>query len=117
MTQRLHEKVRQIKEREAIRAWEFRQRHHSNGLWFRLREALVYAESAWAIGPEDAAALTQRGAFPLAVGKEFHPPKSIFIVSSAELLTLPSRVALPMRLGPELLGAEHLALLPFKPVG
>ncbi len=117
MSQRLQVRVRQIKEREAIRAWEFRQRHHSKGAWFRLREVLVYAETAWAIGPEDAAVLVASGALPLPVGHELYPQKNIFVLSSVDLLALASRIKVPMRLGPELLGAENLVLVHFESIG
>ena len=44
MTERLHERARRIHERALIRAWEYRQRNHSKGVWYRLRRLLVDAE-------------------------------------------------------------------------
>lgn len=117
MTARLRVKLRQITERQAIRAWEFRQRKLSHGVWFRLRLALVGAESAWAIGDADAARLRASGVACFAVGHELNPKKDMFAVSRHELLRLPSRVEVPMRLGPELLYAENLVLVLFDTPG
>jgi hypothetical protein len=108
---KLHARARVVRERAQVLAWEFRQRRHSKGVWFRLRRALVDAESAWRLEPQDAERLREAGHVPLAVGLEFEPPKQIFFVSREELLQLETRTAVSLGLRAELLAAEHLALV------
>ena len=111
MSTKLQARARQIRQRATVRAWEYRQRHHSKGVWFRFRRALVDAESAWSIGTEDADRLERDGFTPLAVGDELEPRKRIFFVSEHRLEQLPTRTAVPLRLAAELLAAENLVLL------
>lgn len=64
------QRARCIRSRTTVRAWEFRQRKHSQGVWFRLRRVLADAESAWAIEREAAERLIAEGFEPEAVGAE-----------------------------------------------
>jgi hypothetical protein len=111
MTDRLHERVRRMRERALIRGWEYRQRDHARGVWHRLRRALVDAAEAWALDERDADRLESSGKVPLPVGSELEPPLRMFFVTPAELSALPSRRRVPLHLGPELLGARSLALV------
>ena len=52
-TETLHRRVRLMRERELIRAWEYRQRNYSKGVWHRLRRVLVDASEAWALDERD----------------------------------------------------------------
>jgi hypothetical protein len=113
MTTGLHARARKIRERELILKWEYRQRDHAKGTWFRLRRALVDAAEAWVIGPEDAVRLAAAGVVPLSVGGELDPPKRIFVVQVETLSALPSRRQIPVRLSVELLKAADIALVPF----
>ena len=111
MTDRLHERVRRMRERELIRRWEYRRRNHAGAVWHRLRRALVDAAEAWALDEPDADRLERAGHAPLAVGGELEPPKRVYFVTGQELGTLPSRRRIPVRLGPELLQARSLTLV------
>lgn len=109
----LDRRVRQIRSRAAVRAWEYRQRRHADGVWYRLRRVLADAREAWAIPAGEAAALLDEGLPAEPVGSELEPGRTILFVPADRVARIPGRVAVPMRLGPELLGAEYLALVRF----
>jgi len=109
----LHARVRHIEQRLAVRAWEYRQRTHARGVWFRLRRVLADAERAFVISPEDAAALERLELAAEPVGLELQPPRYLYFVPSDVLRRLGSAREIPVRLSAELLGAEHVALVRF----
>jgi hypothetical protein len=113
MNEMLHERVRLIRERSLVRAWEYRQRAYSKGVWFRFRRVLVDAAEAWIIDEADADALELRGHVPHPAGRELAPPKRLFFLSREEMELLPHRRQVPMRLHGELLLARSLAFVPF----
>lgn len=113
MTHTLHERARKIRERGLILKWEYRQRHHAKGTWFRLRRVLVDAAEAWVISLEDADRLAAEGVEPLAVGAELEPPKRIFVMGVDRLATVESRRRIGVTLNVELLQAPALVLVPF----
>ena len=112
-TDTLHRRARLMRERMLIRGWEYRQRHHAKGMWYRLRRSLADAAEAWEIDDRDADRLATLGHAELPVGVELHPPKRIFFVTPHELAALPSRRRIPVRLGGKLLEARNLALVTF----
>ena len=73
MSESLARRARQVRSRVAVRAWEYRQRNLSKGVWFRLRRVLAEAKEAWAIGPESFDALVAEGYPREAVGDELAP--------------------------------------------
>lgn len=111
MNQALHERARRIAERKLVRAWSYRQRNYSAGVWYRLRRVLVDAAEAWIIDEEDADRLEAGGHKPLPVGRELAPPKRIFFMVSEELEAAPSRRQVAVRLSSELLQASSLVLI------
>ena len=98
-----------------VRAWEYRQRRHAHGVWYRLRRVLARASAAYLITREDAETLTAEGWLPEAVGRELEPPKHIVVVPADRVVHLASARPIPVRLGAELLSAEYLALTSFEP--
>jgi hypothetical protein len=110
----LEERVRQVRTRATIRAWEYRQRHHAKGVWFRLRRLLALSASAWNIPEAETARLLAEGYVPDPVGGLLEPPKVLLIVPEERLSRVAERIAVPVRLGPELLAARFLALVPFE---
>ncbi len=112
MNEKLHARVRHMREQSLIRAWEYRQRSSSNGVWYRFRRALVNAAEAWIISEADADALEARGCTPHPVGREFDPPKRLFFLGRDELETILQRKQVPVRLHGELLLAPSVVLLP-----
>ena len=113
MNEKLHARARQIHERSLIRAWEYRQRSFSNGVWQRFRRVLVDAAEAWVIDEADADALEAHGRIPLSVGSELDPPKRLFFLSREELQAVANRRQVPVNLHGELLLARNLILVPF----
>ena len=107
----LHERARRLHERAVIRSWEYRQRNHSTGVWYRLRRVLVDAAEAWAISEGAADGLERAGRTPLPVGRELDPPKRLFFVTPDELATISGCRCIPVRLCPELLQARDVALV------
>jgi hypothetical protein len=102
-----------MSERALIRSWEYRQRAHAKGVWFRLRRVLVDAARAFAISDIDADRLEANGQRPLVVGRELSPAKRIFFVTQAQLRDIGAR-ELPVRLT-EVLQCSAVALLAHEP--
>jgi hypothetical protein len=117
VNEKLHARVRHMREQAIIRAWEYRQRSSSKGVWHRFRRILVNAAEAWIIGEPDADLLETRGFVPLPVGREFDPPKRLFFLAGEELETVLQRKQVPVRLHGELLLARSMVLLPHLSTG
>ena len=113
MSAALERRVRQYRSRRLILAWDYRQRHHSRGAWFRLRRLLAGASQAFVISTEDAAQLRAEGLMADPVGNEFEPPKVIVCVSKPRAAGLESAREVPVALTVDLLNARWVALVPF----
>ena len=109
----MERRVRQARSRALVRAWEYRQRNHARGAWFRLRRVLADAAEAYIVSSEDMQHLLEDGYAAIRVGLEFSPPKAIVFASRERLARRPGARQVPVRLGTELLAAEHLVLVPF----
>ena len=96
-----------------MRSWDYRQRHHARGVWFRFRRVLADASEVYAVTREDAAELLAEGYRAEPVGQELQPPKLVVFAPAARVARLASARALTVRLSAELLAAECLALVPF----
>lgn len=107
----LDRRVRAARAADTIRRFEYRQRNHARGVWFRLRRLLSQAAQAWQIGEEDARRLLAEGLRPQPVGLEVEPPLQIFVVSEAKLQAIATPRPMVIRLSAELLTARHLALV------
>lgn len=116
MTRALHTRARVIRERAVVRAWEYRQRHHSKGVWFRFRRVLVDAGRAFVISPEQGDQLEAEGYTPLAVGQELQPPKRIFVLDDQQQSQLSNLRSVEVRLSAELLASQNLVLVPHPPL-
>ncbi len=111
MMDRLHERARRIRERTLVRAWEYRQRNYSHGVWYRLRRVLVDAGQAWTIDEDEADRLEASGRPPHPVGGELAPPKRLFLVNETELKEIRVRRQVPVRMSAEVLQARSLVLV------
>lgn len=112
MNEKLHARARRVRERSLIRAWEYRQRAFSNGVWHRFRRVLVDAAEVWIVSEADADGLEARGCIPLPVGRELDPPKRLFFLSREELQVMADRRQVPVNLHGELLLARSMILIP-----
>jgi hypothetical protein len=112
MTEILHQRARRIRERELVRAWEYRQREYSHGVWFRLRRVLADAAQAWIIGEDDAGMLEKEGFSPEPVGREIEPPKRMFVLPASALGRIGQRKEIAVRLSADFLAARSLVLIP-----
>ena len=113
MTPALDSRLRQYRRRALVRAWEYRQRDHAHGVWFRLRRVLAQAGGAAVISHDDAVALTAEGYGVEAVGAELDPPKMIVFAPADRVARLQSARPIEVRLSAALLSADCLALTPF----
>src|SRR5512134_3978426 len=114
MTGSLERRLRQFRSRVLVRSWNYRQRHHARGVWFRLRRTLADAREAYVIARDEAEALVAEGHEPAPVGAELEPPKLVLVLPAARAARLCSARPLAVRLGAELLAAECLVLVPFE---
>lgn len=113
MTPATDRRLRQLRSRQLVRAWDYRQRHHSRGVWLRLRRVLADAASAYAVSPEEVERLVAEGHALEPVGSELAPRRLIVFVSPERVRRLASARPLVVRLSAELLAAEGLALTRF----
>lgn len=109
----LEQRLRQLRSRVLVRSWDYRQRRHARGVWFRFRRVLADASEAYAVTREDAAELLAEGYKAEPVGEELQPPKIVVFAPAARVVRLASARALTVRLSTDLLAAECLALVPF----
>ncbi|HLA76642.1 MAG TPA: hypothetical protein VJU18_03575 [Vicinamibacteria bacterium] len=115
-TPSLDRQVRELRSQLLVRSWEYRQRHHAHGVWFRFRRVLVDAKEAYAIPRPEAEALIANGSHAEPVGSELQPPKLIIFVPAERVRAIPTARSLEVRLSADLLQAECLALVPFEGV-
>jgi hypothetical protein len=113
VTRSLDRRVEALRRRLVVRSWEYRQRNHASGAWFRLRRALADARAAFEISAEEADLLIAEGHRIEPVGEAFEPRKVILVVPDDRMARVKGARPVPLRLGPELLQARHLALTPF----
>ncbi len=114
MTPAFERRLRQQRSRVTVRAWDYRQRLHARGVWFRLRRVLADAREAYAIPRDEALKLIAEGFPAEPVGHELEPSKLVLFVPAGRLERVASAQPLPLRLGAALLQAECIALTPFE---
>ena len=105
----------QLRARVLVRAWDYRQRRHARGMWFRLRRVLADASAAFVIPSDEGRKLMAEGHRAEPVGHELEPPKLIVFAQADRVAQIASARSVPVRLSGELLEAECLALTPFEP--
>lgn len=115
MTPLQERRLREMRSRVLVRAFEYRQRRHARGVWYRLRCALALSKEAYIIPALEADRLVAEGHRPAPVGRELEPSRTIVFVPAARVAQIVSARPTPVRLSAELLGAEALALVPFPP--
>ena len=114
MTAVQERRLRELRSRVLMRAFDYRQRRHARGVWFRLRRVLAFASEAYALPRAEAERLIAEGHQPEPVGRELEPPRIILYVSRERVAGIASARRLAVRLSAEMLSAEFLALVPFE---
>lgn len=107
-------RLRELRSRMLVRAFDHRQRRHARGVWFRLRRVLTFAREAYALPPDEVKRLLAEGHRPEPVSRELEPPRVILFVSAARVASISSARRVALRLSADLLSAECLALVPFE---
>ncbi|MGV8040292.1 MAG: hypothetical protein AB2L07_09500 [Thermoanaerobaculaceae bacterium] len=113
MTALQQRRLRELRSRVLVRAFNYRQRHHAHGVWFRLRRLLALASEAYLIDAEDARRLIAEGQRPDPVGEELEPQRIVLVVPRERVAMLGSARRTAVRLSAEVLAAQCLALVPF----
>ena len=113
MTAPQERRLSEFRSRVLVRNWEYRQRHHATGVWFRFRRVLAAAREVYAIPPDEARRLVAEGCRPEPVGMELEPPRLLLFVPAGRVTQITSARPLAVRLSAELLSAECLVLVPF----
>jgi len=103
-----------VRAQAAIRAWEYRQRNHSKGVWFRLRRVLADAESAFAISNSEIEKLEAEGYKREPVGAEIEPQKVILFVPAARIEEIPGKRRLLVALDADFFAAPCVVLRRFE---
>jgi len=111
---RLHERLRQMKARVAIQQWEARQIGHARGVWFRLQLLLAQTKRALVITAEEATVLRNAGLEPSPVGLQLEPPKSFFVLSEQAVPLGVVGFEVPLQESNRLLLAPAAILIPFR---
>ena len=111
--ERREARARAIRATAAVRAWRYRQRHLAGGAWYRMRRVLADARAIYAISADDAQQLLAEGRPAVACGRDFAPARTILFVDEQRLSAVTSRRPLQVGLGPDVLAAPALALVPF----
>lgn len=117
MSSVLERRARQYRSRMLIRAWDYRQRHHARGVWFRLRRLLAATSHAYVISSKDVNQLCAEGFRIEPVGTEIAPPKVIVVAPQQRVAAIASAKEVAVSLSGELLTAACLALVPFDAAG
>ena len=113
MRDSLHARARKVRAQAAVRAWEYRQRKHSKGVWFRLRRVLADAEAAFAIPCSEVERLEEEGYRREPVGAEIEPQKVILFVPVERLEQISEKRRLQVALDTEFFAAPCVALSRF----
>ena len=113
MTAVQERRLRELRSRLLVRAFDQRQHRHARGVWFRLRRLLALAQEVYAIPREEAERLVAEGHSPDPVGGELEPPKIIVLAPKERVARIASARPLAVHLSAELLSAESLAVVPF----
>ena len=114
MNATLERRLRQMRSRVLVRSWDYRQRNHARGVWFRLRRALAGARAVYSISADEAGQLAAEGCRVDLVGEHLAPTKTILVVPAERVSRLVSARPLKVSLNAELLAADCLVLVPFQ---
>lgn len=110
----LDRRLRQLRSRLLVRSWDYRQRRHARGVWYRLRRVLADAREAHAIPSQEGKKLMTEGYLAEPLGQELEPARLIIFAPPERIAQIARARPLTVGLGAELLAAECLALTRFE---
>ena len=110
----LERRLREQRARVLTRSFDYRQRHHARGVWFRLRRVLADASAVYVVPEDEAQRLVAEGCLVEPVGRELQPPKIIIRAAASRVAQIASAQQVPVRLGGTLLAAACLVITPFE---
>ncbi len=113
MSDSLHAQARRVRALATVRPWEYRQRNHSKGVWFRLRRVLADAESAFAIPCSAVEQLEQEGCRRESVGIEIEPHTAILFVPAERREEISEKRPLRVALDADFFATPCVALIRF----
>ena len=113
-TDRLHQRLREMRARIAIRKWEMRQANLAGGVWGRLERLLADTRRALVISSEEVARLRAAGFESHPVGRELEPPKELFVIPEAALPAEVNGREVPLQDTQQILRAPAMVLIPFQ---
>lgn len=106
----LHERLREMKARAAIKKWEARQADLAGGVWLRLQLLLAHSRRALLITAADAGALKNAGFEPHPVGMQLEPAKLLFVIAEERVPPEIAGTDIALR---DVLRAPAAILIPF----
>lgn len=109
----LERRALRIRSMAEIRRWEYRQRHLSKGVWFRVRRVLAGARACWAIPVDEAERLMEEGWRPETPGLELQPPRQMFFLPEERIRAIAERRELRIGLTAELLAEPAVVMIRF----
>jgi hypothetical protein len=107
------ERLRKMKQRLAVRSWEYRQRNASKGVWDRLRRMLALSERAFVLDDRIAADLIASGVLPEPVGAELEPPRRYFVLAASQIAAVAGAREITVSLDAQFLASADVALVRF----
>lgn len=113
MREALDRRLNEVRSRLAVRSWEYRQRHLSHGVWFRVRHVLAYASKTYVIPESEVAQLLAEGYEPEPVGRELEPEKVLIFLPAERAEHIPGAREIEVRLTAPFLEARAVALVRF----
>lgn len=111
--EKLEARVRALRSRAAIRAWEIRQHAHARGAWFAIERLFALTSRAWVLSKADVQALIDAGRQPDEAGLRLQPPRRFFLIERDEIATFADAREIEVSLSSELVSAPALALVLF----
>lgn len=110
---RMEDRAKAVRTAALVRTWRYRQRHLAAGVWLKFRLVLARAKAAYAISDAEARQLVDEGYRVESCGRELAPEKTLLFVHEQRLSTIASRRQLRVGLGPDVLTAPVIVLVPF----
>lgn len=111
--EKLEARIRAIRSRAGIRAWEIRQQAHARGVWFEIERLFALTARAWVLSETDVQTLADAGHTPVACGLRLDPPRRFFVIEPDVPSTLADAREVEVGLSSEIVSAPALALVLF----